>query len=101
MDNRAIALVLAEIADLLEIKGENVFKIRAYRSAADVAGTSPDPVARMAASGRQRGCADPGDLQCLDSHAGCLDLGLADRAHTLGDHGPDPAGDRLARLGAG
>ena len=35
MENLAIARVLAEIGDLLEIKGENPFKIRAYRTAAD------------------------------------------------------------------
>ena len=34
MDNLAIARVLTEIADLLEIKGENPFKIRAYTNAA-------------------------------------------------------------------
>ncbi len=47
MDNRPIAQVLSEIADLLEIKGENVFKIRAYRSAADTIAAWVDPVARM------------------------------------------------------
>jgi histidinol phosphatase-like PHP family hydrolase len=35
VDNLAIARVLTEIADLLEIKGENPFKIRAYRNAAE------------------------------------------------------------------
>ncbi len=35
MENLAIARVLAEIGDLLEIKNENPFKIRAYRNAAD------------------------------------------------------------------
>src|SRR5258706_13397275 len=35
MDNLAIARVLAEIGALLEIKGENPFKIRAYRNAAE------------------------------------------------------------------
>ncbi len=35
MENLAIARVLTEIGDLLEIKGENPFKIRAYRNAAD------------------------------------------------------------------
>jgi DNA polymerase (family 10) len=34
LDNAAIARVLAEMADLLELKGENPFKIRAYRNAA-------------------------------------------------------------------
>jgi len=47
VDNGAIAQVLGEIADLLEIKGENAFKIRAYRSAADVVAATGDPVARM------------------------------------------------------
>jgi DNA polymerase (family 10) len=35
MENLAIARVLGEVADLLEIKGENPFKIRAYRNAAE------------------------------------------------------------------
>lgn len=35
MDNLAIARVFAEIGDLLEIKNENPFKIRAYRNASD------------------------------------------------------------------
>ena len=47
MDNAAVARVLGEIADLLEIKGANAFKIRAYRSAADTIGPWPDPVVRM------------------------------------------------------
>ena len=47
IDNRAIAQLLGEIADLLEIKGENVFKIRAHRSAAETIGDWPDPVAPM------------------------------------------------------
>jgi DNA polymerase (family 10) len=47
VDNKTIAQVMGQIADLLEIKGENAFKIRAYRSAADVIKTWPDAVARM------------------------------------------------------
>jgi DNA polymerase (family 10) len=47
VDNRALAQVFGQIADLLEIKGENVFKIRAYRSASDTIGAWPDAVARM------------------------------------------------------
>ena len=35
MENLAIARIFSEIADLLEIKNENPFKIRAYRNAAD------------------------------------------------------------------
>src|SRR5687767_8036614 len=47
VDNKSVAQVLAQIADLLEIKGDNAFKIRAYRSAADVIATWPDAVDRM------------------------------------------------------
>ena len=47
MDNAAIARALNDIADLLEIKGENAFKIRAYRSAADVVQTAGEAVAGM------------------------------------------------------
>ncbi len=47
MDNRQIARVFGEIADLLEIKGENAFKIRAYRSAADTISAWSDGVARL------------------------------------------------------
>ena len=41
MDNAAIARTLGEIADLLEIKGDNPFKIRAYRNAADIVANHP------------------------------------------------------------
>ncbi len=47
MDNKQVAQVFAEIADLLEIKGANAFKIRAYRTGADTLGAWGDPVARM------------------------------------------------------
>jgi DNA polymerase (family 10) len=47
VDNLPIAQVFSEIADLLEIKGENLFKIRAYRSAADTIRAWADPVTRM------------------------------------------------------
>ncbi len=47
MDNRSISDLFGQVADLLEVKGENAFKIRAYRSAADTIGTWPDPVDRL------------------------------------------------------
>jgi DNA polymerase (family 10) len=47
VDNRTVAQAFGEIADLLELKGENAFKIRAYRNAADVIATSADAVGRM------------------------------------------------------
>jgi DNA polymerase (family X) len=47
LDNLAIARVLAEIGDLLELKGENPFKIRAYRNAAEAIVHSPERIAEL------------------------------------------------------
>ena len=46
-DNLAIARVLAEIGDLLEIKGENPFKIRAYRTASETIAHEAVPLSSM------------------------------------------------------
>lgn len=45
VDNAAIARLLFEIGDLLEIRGDNPFKIRAYRNAAEIVTAEPTPVA--------------------------------------------------------
>lgn len=50
LDNAAIARVLGEIADLLEIRAENPFKIRAYRNAADSLAHAPDRAANLDAA---------------------------------------------------
>jgi DNA polymerase (family X) len=47
VDNRSIAQVFVEIADLLEIKGGNAFKIRAYRSAAETIAAWGESVDRL------------------------------------------------------
>ncbi len=52
MNNLAIARVLAEIGDLLEIKNENPFKIRAYRNAAETILHLGSQVADMTAADR-------------------------------------------------
>ena len=51
MTNAAIAKVFDEIADLLEMKGENQFKIRAYRQAARTIKKLPGEVERMVRNG--------------------------------------------------
>lgn len=51
MDNQAIARVLREIADLLEIKGDNPFKIRAYRNGAEIVSNHPHDLAVLDAAG--------------------------------------------------
>ena len=47
LDNSAIARILREIADLLEIKNDNAFKIRAYRNGADIAANHPHRLASL------------------------------------------------------
>ena len=47
LDNRAVARTLSEIADLLELRGDNPFKIRAYRNAVDIVGHAAEPVSGL------------------------------------------------------
>ena len=51
MDNAAIARVLREIADLLEIKNDNPFKIRAYRNGADIVSNHPHDLGNLDETG--------------------------------------------------
>jgi DNA polymerase (family 10) len=47
MDNHEIARLLAETADLMEIAGEDGFRIRSYRNAASVIEGYPEPIAAI------------------------------------------------------
>jgi DNA polymerase (family 10) len=47
MDNRGIARLLYETADLMEIAGEDPFRIRSYRNAAGVIDSYPEQVAAI------------------------------------------------------
>jgi DNA polymerase (family 10) len=47
MQNEEIAKVLDEIGDMLEIEGENFFRVRAYRNAARSVRDQPVPVAEL------------------------------------------------------
>jgi DNA polymerase (family X) len=51
LDNLAIARILGEIADLLEIKNDNPFKIRAYRNGAEIVANHPHQLASLDAAG--------------------------------------------------
>lgn len=52
MDNLTVAEALYEIADLLEFTGEDPFKVRAYRKAAEAVGLLPEQVAGLTRAGR-------------------------------------------------
>lgn len=51
LDNKSVARTLLEIADLLELKGDNPFKIRAYRNAADVVSNAAEAVSSLDEAG--------------------------------------------------
>ncbi len=52
MKNTEIAEVLLDIAELLKLKNDNIFKIRAYRKAADSIGELSVEVAQLMTEGR-------------------------------------------------
>ncbi|MBI2941328.1 MAG: PHP domain-containing protein, partial [Chloroflexi bacterium] len=54
MRNQEVAELLSRIADLLEMKNESPFRIRAYREAARQIGASPEDVADLHREGRLR-----------------------------------------------
>src|ERR1700730_14268416 len=47
MDNKAIAGILYETADLLEIDGQDSFRIRSYRNAAQAIEALPQQIAEL------------------------------------------------------
>ena len=51
MDRKQVASVLGEVADLLELKGENTFKVRAYANAARAVSSLEEDLAGLVESG--------------------------------------------------
>lgn len=61
MDKDAVAAVLVEIGTLLELKGENPFKTRAYHNAARTIEGLTEPLTTIVAEGRLEGIKGIGD----------------------------------------
>ena len=53
MDNKAIANILYETADLLEIDGQDSFRIRSYRNAAQAIENHSQPIKELIADPKQ------------------------------------------------
>jgi DNA polymerase (family 10) len=51
IDNAEVARVLQQVADMLEFKNENPFKIRSYQMAAETIGSMGTPIADIATGG--------------------------------------------------
>jgi DNA polymerase (family 10) len=52
MTNAEVALIFTDIATMLKLKKENIFKIRAYEKVARSISELKEPVAKLAAEGR-------------------------------------------------
>ena len=52
MDKRDVVRTLGEIATLLELKGENAFKVRAYENAARAIEAAPEDLGTLIEEGR-------------------------------------------------
>ena len=71
MKNLRLSWILREIADLLELKGENPYKIRAYRDAWAQVEHLPDDIAQLGAEGRLREIPGIGPASKRRSMNGC------------------------------
>ena len=60
MENREIARLLSETADLMEIAGDDGFRIRSYRNAAAVLETYPEKVEDIAGNPERKVTDIPG-----------------------------------------
>ena len=61
MENSEISAVFDDIAGMLELKKDNIFKIRAYRKVARSIEAVNEPVSRLVAEGRLREIPGAGD----------------------------------------
>ena len=61
MKNREIAGMFEQIADILELLGENTFKVASYRKASRVVGDLTEDVAALAEQGKLRGLPGVGE----------------------------------------
>src|SRR5258708_15378350 len=52
LTNGDVALIFERIADVLDIQGENPFKVKAYRNAVDTLRSLDQPVSRLTAEGK-------------------------------------------------
>lgn len=65
MNNADVAAAMSEIAEMLELKGESTFRIRAYENAARTLGNLPEDIRTVAAEGRLRDIKGVGEALAL------------------------------------
>ena len=90
MDNKTMARLLAETADLLEIDGADSFRVRSYRRAADAAEQTTVDLTEAAA--------DPARLMAIDG----IGKGMAAKLQSIAQTGSlEQRDELLAKYGAG
>jgi DNA polymerase (family 10) len=100
VENIDIARIFEEIADLLEIQGENPFRIRAYRTAARTIETLTVPAASLASEGRLDEL--PGIGEDLAGKIGTiLETGTLPLVHELSEKTPESLVQMLRIPGLG
>jgi DNA polymerase (family 10) len=52
-DNKSVAAILYETADLMEVRGDDSFRIRSYRNAAQALESLPTPIAELAGDAKK------------------------------------------------
>jgi len=91
--NSEIADILSTVANLLEIKGENPFRVRAYHNAARTVQSLPQSAAEMVAQGQ-----DLSELSGIGKDLG-VKVALSTDTHRLSDLGYMRFGVGQARRG--
>jgi len=100
MDNAEIAEVLSEIAILLEIKGENPFKVRAYQRAAETIQSLTQDLSEIRQQGELRSLQGVG-ASIADKIAELLDIGKCAHHQELLREFPSSVFDMLRVPGVG
>lgn len=100
MNNNEIARIFAEIGLMLEIKGENVFKVRTYERLADLILSLPEPLAAIRARGELRQLQGVGNSTALKLEQ-LLDTGTLEYYQNLRQEFPPTIFDFLKIPGVG
>jgi DNA polymerase (family 10) len=102
MENREIARLLAETADLMEIAAEDSFRIRSYRNAASAIETHPERIADILKNPERKLTDIPGIGKTIAANlAEIIERGTFDRRDTLLAKYPPTALELLKIQGLG
>lgn len=103
MDNHAIAERFNRLADLMEIRGDDAFRVRSYRNAADMIETWPVEMEKIAREGGARGLQEiPGIGKAISGKImEMVEKGTFDAWEKLTEETPETVLDLLSVGGVG